>query len=45
MHALKTGALIRAAVLLGGLCGTALTTGARRTGSLCKACRPAVPGG
>jgi len=24
MHALKTGALIRAAVLLGGLCGTAL---------------------
>ena len=26
MHALKTGALIRAAVLLGSLCGTALTT-------------------
>ena len=25
MHALKTGALIRAAVLLGGLCGTALS--------------------
>ncbi len=29
MHALKTGALIRAAVLLGGLCGTALTTAER----------------
>ncbi len=29
MHALKTGALIRAAVLLGGLCGTALDTGDR----------------
>ncbi len=29
MHALKTGALIRAAVLLGGLCGTPLTNEAR----------------
>jgi len=29
MHALKTGALIRAAVLLGGLCGTSLTHEAR----------------
>ena len=29
MHALKTGALIRAAVLLGGLCGKALTVAER----------------
>jgi farnesyl diphosphate synthase len=29
MHALKTGALIRAAVLLGGLCGTALIVAER----------------
>lgn len=29
MHALKTGALIRAAVLLGALCGLSMTTGER----------------
>jgi farnesyl diphosphate synthase len=31
MHTLKTGALIRAAVLLGGLCGEALTTAERES--------------
>jgi hypothetical protein len=44
MHALKTGALIRAAVLLGAFAARLAERRARRARPLCQARRPALPG-